>query len=191
MTISRSGRAIVLLVAGVLTAACAPAEPQNVFRLDMGLSGTIPTRVKEITDAGVPDLANTSSHQVRLRSIKIVDQPRPLHILNVRTYNINHVGYEGVLGQEGDLPSECPGQFVPHPIDSFIVAPHKHAAYFIVIAFTFSKPGRYHLKRLRIYYTANGQDGWQYQNFDRTYIVTNPPLPGLRPIPKSAVCGRP
>ncbi|HEX9517594.1 MAG TPA: hypothetical protein VF940_15635 [Streptosporangiaceae bacterium] len=75
--------------------------------------------MKEITDAGVPDLANTSSHQVRLRSIKIVDQPRPLHILNVRAYNINHVGYEGVLGQEGDLPSECPGQFVPHPIDSF------------------------------------------------------------------------
>jgi len=85
----------------------------------MGLSGTIPTRVKEITDAGVPDLANTSSHQVRLRSIKIVGQPRPLHILNVRAYNINDVGYEGVLGQEGDLPSECPGQFVPHPIDSF------------------------------------------------------------------------
>src|SRR6266851_8057203 len=175
-------RAILALLAGALLAACNNTGPRTVFALEHGVSVSGPTRVDEINDAGLPGLFNLSPEQVRLRSVQVVSPPRSMHVLNVRAYNIKHVGYGGIIGQQGDLPSECPGQFVPHPIGSFVVAPRKRSAYFVVLAFIFSKPGRYHLKRLKIYYTADGKDGWQYQNFDRTYVVSNPPLPGPRPL---------
>jgi hypothetical protein len=186
-------RVILALVGGVsLAAACGTSDgPQTVFSRERGVTASGPTHVDEINDESVPGLHNLSDHPVRLRSVKVVDAPRSLHLLNVHAYSIKHVGYGGVVGQTGDLPSECPGQFVPHPISSFVVPAHRDAGYFVVIAFTFSEPGRYHIRRIKIYYTTDGKDGWQYQNLNRMYAVSNPPLPGLRPEPKSAVCGKP
>ena len=167
-------RAILALIAGVpLAAACGtPGGPQTVFAVERGVTVSGPTHVDEINDEGVPGLHSLSDHPVRLRSVKIVDAPRSLHLLNVRAYNIKHVGYSGIISFQGDLPSECPGHFVPHPISSFVVPAHSDAAYFVVIAFTFSNPGRYHIKRIKIHYTTDGRDGWQYQNLDRRYVVS-------------------
>jgi hypothetical protein len=41
-----------------------------------------------------------------------------------------------------------------------------------VLSLRFNKPGRYYLRRVRIDYTANGQEGWQYQNLYQTIIIT-------------------
>jgi hypothetical protein len=68
-------------------------------------------------------------------------------LLNVRAYSIRQVG---------DLAEECPHQFVRHPIGSFTVAPGKPADYFVVVAFTISMPGSYHIDRVKIYYTTRG-----------------------------------
>jgi hypothetical protein len=58
---------------------------------------------------------------------RLVGQPPAVRVLNVRAYNIDVVGYWG-LTAVGDLPTECPGQFVPHPIGSFTIGPHKDSA---------------------------------------------------------------
>src|SRR5258706_12258830 len=54
-----------------------------------------------------------------------------------------------------------------------------------------SKPGTYHLDKLRLSYWTNGSRGWQYEYLKITYKISNPPLPGQRPLPKSAVCDKP
>ena len=41
-----------------------------------------------------------------------------------------------------------------------------------MLAVTFAKPGRYHLSRVKIFYTAAGHAGWQYQILDTTMTVT-------------------
>lgn len=184
-----------MLTAGVLLAACGgspgPSGPRTVFPVLTGFKITGPTRVGEINDVGLPGLKNISAQTVRLRSVTIVDALPSLRIRDVQAYNSKQVGYNVIIGQRGDLHAECPGQFIPHRIGSFVVPAHKLAAYFVVLAFTFDRPGIYHLRRVKILYTSAGKTFWQYQNIDSTFIVTNPPLPGLRPLPKSAVCGHP
>ena len=66
---------------------------------------------------------------------------------------------------------------------------HKSSQWYVVIAVAFSKPGRYYLKRIRIDYTTDGHQGWQYQDIDTTVVISDPPDPGPKPLPSSAVCG--
>jgi hypothetical protein len=173
----------------VLMAGCQSDGPRNVLASGpFGISESGPAHVDEIIDQSVT-LHNVSGHPVRLRSIRIVGLPEA-HLLNVRAYSIRKLGYGG-LSQTGDLPSECPGWFVPRPIGSFAIAPHRDSDWMVVIAFRISRPGTYHLRRLRISYSTDGGRGWQYEYPTITYTISNPPLPGLRPLPKSAVCGKP
>jgi hypothetical protein len=74
------------------------------------------------------------------------------------------------------------------PIDSFILPAHSKSSWYVVIAFTISKPGRYNLRRLRVDYTTNGRRGWQYLEIDTTVVVHGPPKPGPTPDPTTAVC---
>ncbi|HEX9515670.1 MAG TPA: hypothetical protein VF940_05775 [Streptosporangiaceae bacterium] len=183
------GVTLVALVSA-LTAGCDTNGQRNVFETGPGsVSESGPAHVDEIIDESVP-LYNISDHPVRLRSIKIVGEPAAVRLLNVRAYNINKLGFGG-LSLSGDLPAECPGQFVPRPIGSFTTAPHKDPDWMVVIAFRISKPGTYHLDKLRLSYWTNGSRGWQYEYLKITYKISNPPLPGQRPLPKSAVCDKP
>jgi hypothetical protein len=189
---SRLARAALITATGALLAGCSSGSAhQNVFTMLTGFTGSFPTHVDEISDVGLPGLYNTSDHAVQLRRVQLVAQPSAVHVLNVRAYNSKQVGYGDVGSQAGDLHAECPKQFVPHPITSFTIPPHKLARYFVVIAFTISKPGTYHLGKAKIYYRTGGTTKWQYQNLNTTVKITNPPRPGLRPQPASAVCGRP
>src|SRR5262249_13418519 len=131
-------------------AGCGDNGQRNVFPTGPGsVSESGPGRVDEIENLTVPGLHSNSDQPVRLRSIRILDQPPAVRVLNVRAYNINKVGYGGT-SVEGDLPSECPGQFVPHPIGSFTIAPHKDSAWMVIVEFKVSKPGVYHLRRLKV-----------------------------------------
>jgi hypothetical protein len=111
-----------------------------------------------------------------------------LRVLNVRAYNYQQT-HEGISGMAGDLAKECPKTFRPRSISSFVTPPHRSTQWFIVIAFTISRPGRYHLRRIKITYTARGHTHWQYLSIGTTMVITNPPRPGPRPLPSKEVCG--
>ncbi|HEY1967899.1 MAG TPA: hypothetical protein VGH89_08120, partial [Pseudonocardia sp.] len=72
---------------------------------------------------------------------------------------------------------------------SFSIPSRASSPWFVVIAFTISKPGRYFLGKVRIDYTTDGHKGWQYQDIGTTMVIGNPPDPGPTPLPASAVCG--
>jgi hypothetical protein len=145
------------------------------------------SKVDEITDIGFEPLYNRTGDPILLRRAAFVSPSPDLHILNVRAYNYRQTE-ETVLGQSGDLAKECPHLFKPKQISSYLTPPHGSSSWFIVIAFTISKPGRYNLKRVRIDYTAAGHPGWQYIAINTTVVITNPPDPGPTPLPASAVC---
>ena len=159
-----------------------------VFDLAKGFTTTIPVHTQEIIDIGIYPLGNITGDGVRLISASFADAPRQVRTLNVHAYNYRHTK-DVPLGDVGDLPKECPKQYVPHAIDSFVTPPHSDTPWFLVIAFTISRPGRYYLGRLRLRYKTAGHAGWQYQNINATIVVKNPPRPGPRPDPRSSVCG--
>lgn len=188
---ARTARIALITVTGALLAGCGSAAAhQDVFTLLTGFYGSFPAQVNETIDVGLPGLYNTSDHAVQLRRVQLIDQPSALHILNIRAYDRAQVGYN-IGSMEGDLAIECPKQFIPHPITSFTVPPRKLARYFVVFSFTISRPGSYHLGKAKIYYRSGGTTKWQYQNLNITVNISTPPLPGPRPLPASAVCGKP
>lgn len=181
--------AAALLAAVPATACTAPGNgSRGVFPNSTGLTSKNPTNTDEINDIGFEPFYNLTGTPVRLRSVSFTASPAALHVINVRAYNYKHTK-NVPLGGSGDLAKECPHEYQPQPINSYVIPPHGAASWFVVIAFTISKPGRYFLKRVRIDYTAGGHQGWQYEEIDTTMIVSNPPKPGPTPLPRSAVCG--
>jgi hypothetical protein len=177
----------------LLASACGSpaAGPHDVFAILNGFSDSAPMHVDEIIDAGLPGLDNTSAAPVRLRSVQLVDAPPAVRVLNVRAYNIQRAGFGDVQLMAGDLQAECPRALVPEPIDSFASPPRQAPQWFVVIAFRITQPGTFHINRVRINYRSQGHNGWQYQNLNLTLHVRNPPKPGPRPLPATAVCELP
>jgi hypothetical protein len=188
-------RVILPLTALVLLAACSsPAGGQQVvFRVAGGYTTSWPAQTEEVEDTGLSWgwLDNTTSHTVRLTSVRFADPPPSLHLLNVTAYSYKDTHYTGIISQAGVLPKVCPREYRPHPISVVTVPPRRNAAWLVVLAFTISRPGVYHLNRVRIGYETSGHGGWQYQDINATITVKNPPLPGPRPLPPSAVCYNP
>lgn len=112
-------------------------------------------------------------------------------MLNVLAYSFADTHHTGILGQLGVLPKECPREFKPHPVSVVTIGSHSNANWLVVLAFTISKPGVYHLNQVRIDYETQGHKGWQYQNVNTTVTVKNPPRPGPVPVPRSSVCYNP
>ncbi len=149
-----------------------------------------PAQTDEVIDLGMTwgYLRNTSGHPVHVLSVRFVPMPANLHMLNVLAYNWADLHNIGLYSEEGVLPKECPDEFKPHPLSVVTVAPNGDAAWLVVIAFTISKPGIYHVNQVRIDYETQGHKGWQYQNMNTTITIKNPPLPGPTPLPRSALC---
>ena len=183
--------ALLLLAA----AGCAgPGRPDGrqrvVLAVQTGITDGYTINRLEINDEGVPPLHNLTRYPVRLESVQWVNQPAAAHIVNVYAYAYAYaaVGH-GIISGEGNLPVACPNQYHPRPISAAVTAPHADSQWFVVIAYTISKVGTYHMDRLKIGYVTHGHHGWQYQNLDTTITVVNPPLLGPVPIPRSAICG--
>lgn len=182
------------LLPAVLAAACSASSATGgsgqrvVFPDSTGTTSTMPTQTDEITDIGFDPFYNLTGEPIRLRSVTFASPPPELRILNVRAYNYKQTK-EAVIGLSGDLSKECPRLFKPKPINSYVTPPHRSSSWFVVIAFTISKPGRYYLRRVKIDYTAAGRSGWQYITINTAMVITNPPKPGPTPLPPSAVCG--
>jgi hypothetical protein len=147
----------------------------------------MPAHTAEIMDIGIGPLRNVTSTAVRVLSVSFAHATPQVRVINIRAYNVNQTGAT-TLGGAGDLAKECPATFVPHDVRSFLTPANSDTPWFIVIAFTISRPGRYHLGPLIVRYKTGAREGWQYQNLDATLDVKNPPLPGPRPLPASAVC---
>ena len=175
--------------AALLAAGCTDTNAgHTVFPDSTGFTSTMRTQAEETTDIGFEPFYNLTGDHIRLRGAAFVSPPPELRVLNVRAYDYRQTR-ETVMGQAGDLAKECPHLFKPKPISSYLTPPHGSSSWFVVIAFTISKPGRYNLRRVRIDYTAAGHPGWQYIDIDTTVVVTNPPDPGPTPLPQSGVCG--
>ncbi len=175
----------------LLVAGCSGGQ-QDVFTIDSGFQSAFPTHPLEPEDIGLSAawLHNRSDHSVRITSVRFVHPPKALHMLNVLAYSYKDtVG--GIISQAGVLYRECPREFKPHGLDSVTFPPRSDPPWLVVLAFILNKQGTYHLNRVRIDYQTSGHAGWQYQNFNATFTVGGPPLPGPTPLPPSAICGPP
>jgi hypothetical protein len=175
-----------LAVAGCTPVTSTPPATA-VFLMAGGFTTTMPVHTREIVDIGIGPLRNVTGTAARVLSVSFAHAPPEVHTLNVRAYNYNQTGAT-TLGGLGDLAQECPTTYVPHPVNSYVTPAHKDTPWFIVIAFTISKPGRYYLGKVILRYRTGTRDGWQYQNINATVVVKNPPRPGPRPLPPSDVC---
>lgn len=186
-------RAASIFLGFLMIAGCSSGSQHDVFGMQGGYSLRLPLQAQEVENIGLSHgwLYNTTDYPVRLVSVRFTAPPASLHVLNVFAYSWTDTHDTGILGQLGVLSKECPSEFRPHPLSVVTVGPHSNANWLVVIAFTISKPGVYHLDQVRIDYETQGHEGWQYQNIDTTVTVKNPPLPGPTPVPPSSVCYNP
>src|SRR5262249_44723589 len=73
----------------------------------------------------------------------------------------------------GNLLKDCP-DLKQYAVTAAVTPPHAETQWNIVLAITFAKPGRYDLHRVKIFYSADGHRGWQYQNLNTTMIISSP-----------------
>jgi hypothetical protein len=182
------------LLTAILAAGCSTAPGgQAVFRIGGGYTTGFPTHTDEPDDVGLSTgwLHNTTGSAVRLTAVRFPDPPASLRMLRVYAVSYKDTQGSGLISGEGVLYKECPHFYRPHPLSVVTVGPHSDANWLVVISFTISRPGIYHLSRVRLDYTTQGHTGWQYQNINETVTVKNPPLPGPRPLPRVAVCDLP
>jgi hypothetical protein len=159
---------ILLLSTAMLAAGCssAPGE-RNVFHLDTGFGEADRiVSTADTMDIGVPSLYNVTSQTVRVRKVSLVSAPPSVRLRGVTAHPGQPVG---IL--HGNLNRLCSKQYPPHPVTDAVIRPHSQSAWFLVLAVTFARPGRYYLGQVKIYYTADGQNGWQYQNLHATLRV--------------------
>lgn len=183
-------RASRLLTVFFLLVGCSSGGQQVVFRQIGGFTFRFPVHTYEVTDLGMTFgyLHNTTDNPVHVRSVTFDPMPTDLHIVDVLAYSWADLHGIGLYGEEGVLPKECPDEYKPHRLSVVTVPPKGDAGFLVVVAFTISKPGVYHLDQVRIDYETQGHHGWQYQNINTTITVKNPPLPGPTPLPRSALC---
>jgi hypothetical protein len=168
---------LLLLGASLLAAGCSPGPGERtVFKLDTGFGeGDRDVSTIDIMDVGVPFLYNITGQRVQVRKVTLASAPRDVRLIGVTAHAGQPVGIVF-----GDLARRCRTEYPPHPVTDAVTRPHSLSNWFLVLAVTFSKPGRYYIGRVKIYYTAGGQDGWQYQNLHATFWV-HAARPGTRP----------
>jgi hypothetical protein len=163
-------RASGLLTAALLTAGCASGHDGEgtVFTVVTGFSQTMPATTVDVVDVGVPDLTNVSSDTIKIRGVSLVSAGRWVHLASVTAYGLG--GGVGLV--HGDLLKYCRTVNQPYPVTRDVTPPRSGSRWDLVLAITFARPGIYHLARVRISYTANGRQGWQYQNLSTTITIT-------------------
>jgi hypothetical protein len=174
------------VAAGMAVAACAgPPGPlsqeQVVFPVASGFSQSGPATTIDVDDIGLPLLHNLSSHSVRLRSVRIAGEPRAVHLDSVTAYKYGSGG--GIALTRGNLlKGPCRRYMTPYPVGDVVTPPHADSNWYVIIALTITRPGRYDINRAQISYTTNGHRGWQYQNLSTTLEITAA-RPHAEPVP--------
>jgi hypothetical protein len=159
------------IAAALFAIGCTPAQNQPresvVFAMATGFGqGLRRATPVDTVDIGVPELHNLTARSVRVRKISLVAVPRTVRLLNVTAHPGQPVGIV-----RGDLVKLCRTTYPSYPVTDAITAPYGDSNWFLVLAIQFAKPGRYELRRVKIFYTTGGRQGWQYQNFFTTIYV--------------------
>jgi hypothetical protein len=122
----------------------------------------------DVVDVSVLGLHNITGHSVRLRSVSLVSVPRAVQVRSVTAYRF---GIAVGMGT-GDLLKYCRKQDRPYQLADVVTRPQSDWDWYLVIAMSFTKPGRYNLGRAKISYTSDGHQGWQYLNLNMTMVIT-------------------
>jgi hypothetical protein len=134
-----------------------------------------------VNDLGLPLLHNLSAHMVRLRSVQLVSVPKVVLVESVTAYKYGNGG--GVALTRGDLlKGPCRRYMPPFPVTDVVTPPHADSAWYVILAFVITRPGRYHITRARISYVTDGHVGWQYQNLNTTLVIRQA-RPHSKPAP--------
>jgi hypothetical protein len=165
----------------LLTGGCSPTPGQAgqrvVFPVATGFSqGLRRSTPVDIIDVGVPALYNLTGKAVQVRKVTLVAVPAAVRLLDVTA----HPGQAtGIVA--GNLRKLCRHSYPSYPVTAAVTRPHAESNWFLVLAVNFTRPGRYYLGKVKIYYTTGGQNGWQYQNLFTTILV-QPAPPDARPL---------
>ena len=151
-------RAIVALLSALLVAGCTATSDgsQNVFTVQRGVTQGGPASTVDVVDIGLPSLHNLTARTVTLRWVRLVEHYKGMRILSVTAYKYSQVA-EGIAAGLGDLRKHCRKEMIPYPVAGDATPPDKDSNWLIIIAMSFSKPGRYGIKRAKIGYRTNGQ----------------------------------
>jgi hypothetical protein len=120
----------------------------------------------DTVDIGVPGTPNLTGHSVRWEHVSLVSEPAAVHLDSVFAYPPG----PGIGLVSGNLIKGCP-HYKAYPLTAAVVPPHAQMRWNVVIAVTFTKPGRYDLRRIRIVYRTDGHRGWQYQRINTTMVI--------------------
>jgi hypothetical protein len=161
------------LAAGLLSAGCssgAPDGPVTVFAMSGGFSQGGPAATIDIVDIGVPGTQNVTGHSVRVEGVRLVSLPSSVHLRSVTAYAPG----PGVGVVFGNLLARCREIDMPYPVTADVTPAHAAQNWNLVIAISFTRPGRYDLHHVKLYYLTDGHRGWQYQNLNTTMIISVP-----------------
>jgi hypothetical protein len=130
---------------------------------------------------------NTSGQSARLRELSLAGASGAVRTISANVYSLERIGYNPATAV-GILSKECPSKFVPKPVSSLTVPGHDESDWIGVIALRVTRPGTYLIQRIKFSYSEGTNRYWQYYNDPVSLMVSDPPMPGPRPLPPSAVC---
>jgi hypothetical protein len=163
--------ATALLAAGCGASAGPDSSHQNVFELypQNGHFGG-PAYIQRTLDLGFPPIHNNSSQTVRLRSVQLVSPGPYVQLLSATAYLWRQTQAADTTAAFGDLPKECPSQYVANPLKDAVTRPHSRSAWTVILTLRITRPGTYRVWRVKLNYWANGHPGWQYYDmYDIVY----------------------
>lgn len=169
---AKAGLAGVLIAEMLATSSCFPdpSAQRVVFRKGVEYQfGQVQTQ--ETTDL-VIQFWNLTAAPVRLVRLSLVGDQPAVRLIGTAVYNSGPTGGFPVE-MVGNLPRECPRDYVPSPITSLTVRPHQWSRWFAVVAIKILKPGTYHIGNVRIDYSTPSGPGWQNWNTHMTLRVSD------------------
>jgi len=164
----RTAVALIGFIAVALSAGCASGNGEaTVLRLPLGGEGGPATTIDTVDIGVLTGSQNVTGYSVRLERISLVSVPPSVHLDGFYTYPPG----QGVGLITGNLPRVCPKDKW-YPVTAVVVPPHKQLRWNVVIALTFTKPGTYDVRRVKVFYVTNGHSGWQYSAVHTTMVVS-------------------
>jgi len=164
----RTALALIGLLAAVLSAGCSSGNGEaTVLRLPLGGQGGPATTIDTVDIGVLTGSENVTGSRVRLERISLASVPSSVHLDSFYAYPPG----QGVGLIVGNLRRDCPKDKW-YPVTAVVVPPHKQMQWNVVIGLTFTKPGTYDVRRVKVFYVTDGHSGWQYSAVHTTMVVS-------------------
>jgi hypothetical protein len=110
---------------------------------------------------------NSSASSLRVRLVSLTNVPPHVHVLATDAYRTSHIPV-GIMAPQIAFSSGSPGcpryWGPPRAVTAITVPAHGRSTWVAVISFAVSAPGRYAFGRVKITYSIDGVEDWQYQS---------------------------